>query len=272
MQSAGSIQTAGQPVGRACLAVAVILMFAGEIARGQGLEFGSPDQRAGRLPSPAAQAAGIDHRSRTRSTRICFCDDDAIAESGRAADVTGPDWKPDQDSRHWQYLVLHHSGTERGSVASIHADHRSRRDAQGRPWLGIGYHFVIGNGRGERDGEVIATFRWEQQIHGAHAGDALFNARGIGICLIGNFEHTRPTRRQLEAVRQLVAVLARRYAIPPQHIMGHQTIKPTACPGRHLPLSDLRRIAADSSAGQPGGEPPRRTDSRRPQPAAGIAE
>ena len=140
----------------------------------------------------------------------------------------------------WEYVVLHHSASESGSVQSIHEEHRRRKDAMGNSWLGIGYHFVIGNGQGMKDGAVEPTFRWEEQLHGAHSGDPLFNARGIGICLIGNFEKTPPSKAQLTAVKELVKTLAGRHQIVREKIIGHASVKATACPGKHFPLQDVR--------------------------------
>lgn len=139
------------------------------------------------------------------------------------------------------YVVIHHSGTDSGSVESIHRAHRQRKDAQGNPWLGIGYHFVIGNGSGMRDGEVQSTFRWNQQIHGAHSGSQVHNANGIGVCLIGNFEQDVPTNNQLQAVEKLISQLATRYNIPARLVIGHRHVKPTACPGKNFPLQDVIR-------------------------------
>jgi hypothetical protein len=140
----------------------------------------------------------------------------------------------------WEYVVVHHSASESGSVQSIHEEHRRRKDAMGNAWLGIGYHFVIGNGQGMKDGAVEPTFRWEEQLHGAHSGDPLFNARGIGICLIGNFEKTPPSKAQLTAVKELVKTLAGRHQIVRKKIIGHASVKATACPGKHFPLQDVR--------------------------------
>ena len=150
-------------------------------------------------------------------------------------------WSPESPERKWVYVVIHHSGTDSGSVESIHRAHRQRKDAQGNPWLGIGYHFVIGNGSGMNDGEVQSTFRWEQQIHGAHSGSQVHNANGIGICVIGNFEQDVPTKKQLQASEELISHLANRYHIPARLVIGHRDVKPTACPGKNFPLQDVIR-------------------------------
>ncbi len=137
-------------------------------------------------------------------------------------------------SRPWQYVVLHHSAAEAGSVESIDADHRTRKDASGNPWRGIGYHFVIGNGRGMRDGQVQSTFRWKDQTAGAHAGEARYNEEGIGICLIGNFQSEPPTEKQLDSLAQLLTQLQGDWQIPEERVITHGQVKATACPGRQF--------------------------------------
>lgn len=149
-------------------------------------------------------------------------------------------WKPDAELRDWNYLVLHHTASDTGSVESIHEEHLKRKDKKGNHWLGIGYHFVIGNGNGMGDGDVEPTFRWRQQLQGAHAGIADYNQHGIGIVLIGNFEKSPPTDAQAAAVKRLVGVLKREYGIASNKIIGHNDVKATECPGKLFPMSDVR--------------------------------
>lgn len=141
--------------------------------------------------------------------------------------------------RSWQSIVLHHSATAGGDVATIDAQHRARRDRQGKAWLGIGYHFVVGNGRRMADGQVEPTFRWKQQLAGAHAGDAQQNDRGIGICLIGDFDQAAPTPKQITAARELVRLLAAQFSIPRQRVLRHGDVQATLCPGRMFPWDEV---------------------------------
>lgn len=150
-------------------------------------------------------------------------------------------WPVDAVERQWRYIVIHHSATDSGSVESIHQEHSRRKDRAGNNWLGIGYHFVIGNGDGMKDGEISPTFRWKQQIHGAHSGSAIHNGLGIGICVIGNFEQKPPSSRQVAAVQHLLIRLTKRYRVTTKNIIGHNAVKNTACPGRYFPLNALRR-------------------------------
>ncbi|MFV0444077.1 MAG: N-acetylmuramoyl-L-alanine amidase [Planctomycetaceae bacterium] len=145
-----------------------------------------------------------------------------------------------REERSWKFIVLHHSAAENGSVETIDTAHRQRLDANGVPWRGIGYHFVIGNGHGMDDGEIRSTFRWREQCEGAHAGVTQFNQHGIGICLIGNFEERNPTPAQLMSLMRLVQVLRQEYGIEDTAILAHRDIKPTACPGGQFPLARIR--------------------------------
>lgn len=153
-------------------------------------------------------------------------------------------WKPDAATRDWQYIVLHHTATDSGDVQSIHESHLKNKDKSGKHWLGIGYHFVIGNGNGMGDGEIEPTFRWKEQMHGAHAGVGEYNQQGIGVVLIGNFEDHPPTTAQLAAVKHLVGSLAAQYQITGERIIGHGDVKATECPGKLFPLSEVRESLA----------------------------
>lgn len=137
--------------------------------------------------------------------------------------------------RDWNYIVIHHSGTDGGSEASFDRYHREVRG-----WDGVGYDFVIGNGRGSPDGLVEVTFRWEQQRTGAHAGGVrgnVYNREGVGICVVGNFDEAEPTARQMEALVALVNYLQQRCAIPTQNILTHRHAREgaTRCPGSEFP-------------------------------------
>ncbi len=193
----------------------------------------------------AADERTSEHCDCTRTGQVVMALRSPLVSLNRSAtqSVSGVGflWKPATVEHNWVYVVIHHSATDSGSVESIHTEHRRRTDGLGNPWLGIGYHFVIGNGSGMEDGKVEATFRWKQQIHGAHSGSAVHNANGVGICLIGNFQNQQPTTKQLKAVTKLVTQLSDRYQIPARLVIGHNTVKPTACPGKHFPLQDVIR-------------------------------
>jgi N-acetyl-anhydromuramyl-L-alanine amidase AmpD len=112
----------------------------------------------------------------------------------------------------------------------------------------VGYDFVIGNGVDSADGLVEVTYRWRNQQTGAHCGGTggnWANEDGIGICLVGNFNKTSPTSRQMQALVKLVRFLQARYKIPTSRIYGHGTTpgaRVTDCPGKRFPMSTLKSM------------------------------
>jgi hypothetical protein len=185
------------------------------------VEMNPPVTAPNSIPAPTAQLDGID-----------------IAEPIQDH-LT---WKPSAPVHEWKFIVLHHTASQSGSVESINRAHLQRKDAQGNPWKGIGYHFVIGNGQGMGDGEIQPTFRWNDQMTGAHAGQKLYNEGGIGVCLVGNFEENPPSKAQLRAVRQLVGQLKNEYDITTDRVLGHHMIKTTACPGKLFPFQEIATV------------------------------
>lgn len=155
-------------------------------------------------------------------------------------------WIPPRHlERKWTAIVLHHSGTDMGSTALFDKSHR-----QGNGWDGVGYDFVIGNGRGSNDGDVEVTFRWRRQKTGAHCKTGASNwanREAVGICLVGNFNKTAPTKRQMQSLVKVVHFLQRRYNIPTSRIYGHKSTpgaRVTECPGKNFPMARLKRMLA----------------------------
>ena len=186
--------------------------------------FGSP--RAGR--QPVLEPMEPVHREPSRQPS---------GSAGRSSAI----WRPPGRERAWRFIVLHHSATPTGSAAEFDRLHRARG------WDELGYHFVIDNGYGGPNGLVEIGSRWYKQKHGAHckvAHHPEYNDYGVGICLVGNFDNTRPTAAQVASCARLVRYVKDRYAIPTRHIYGHKQLKPTHCPGYNFPYSDIfRRIA-----------------------------
>ena len=136
--------------------------------------------------------------------------------------------------REWKYVVIHHSASDSGNAAIFDKYHRENNH-----WNGLGYHFVIGNGHGSGDGQIEIGYRWIQQIDGAHASVHEYNHFGVGICLVGNFNTTNPTAKQMASLTTLVACLQKRCRIPSEKIILHKSVRETDCPGRHFPYDKL---------------------------------
>jgi N-acetyl-anhydromuramyl-L-alanine amidase AmpD len=137
--------------------------------------------------------------------------------------------------RPWKYVVLHHSATDQGNARRFDKHHREEKG-----WVnGLGYHFLIGNGNGSRDGQIEVGNRWNSQIDGAHAGKDEYNKHGVGICLIGNFENDYPTSLQISSLTYLINYLQERCNIPKNQVIMHRDFRKTACPGRLFPYNKV---------------------------------
>lgn len=160
-------------------------------------------------------------------------------------------WIPTVRANNWQWIVIHHSATPSGNAARFDREHKAKG------WDELGYHFVIDNGSGGGDGAVEVGPRWPKQKWGAHAktADNRFNDRGIGICLVGNFDVTRPTPAQMQSLAKLVAFLQRTYNIPSDRILGHGQTKATDCPGKNLSIAQVKRMAQQVLASSGGAAP-----------------
>lgn len=127
----------------------------------------------------------------------------------------------------WRTITVHHSATRYGNGKVFDRHHRMRGMG------GLFYHFLIGNGNGLGDGQIEVGWRWKRQRE-------VNRRRDIQICLVGNFMKQQVSPRQYQALKRLVAVLRRRYGITAP-VRRHCDIapRPTECPGRNFPYSEL---------------------------------
>lgn len=138
----------------------------------------------------------------------------------------------------WKRIVVHHSGIKYGNAAKYDAAHRRRGMHNG-----LAYHFLIGNGIDSGDGEIEIGPRWHKQLLGGHVKNYRTNLTAIGICLVGNFEETHPSRRQLDAFTQLMDWLRGEVVPRARKFAGHRELKgeQTICPGKNFPLAAMHR-------------------------------
>jgi len=142
-------------------------------------------------------------------------------------------------SGRWKYIVIHHSGTSMGTMKGMDRYHREERHMEN----GLAYHFVIGNGNGMKDGEIEAGARWTDQLDGGHLASEALNKKSVGICLVGNFDETAPTRKQMESLKALTRYLLVRCGLKASVVQTHQEINPisTRCPGKKFPTQTFLR-------------------------------
>ena len=120
------------------------------------------------------------------------------------------------DSHGWTSIVIQQSGTSEGSAATLGKLHE--RIGLG----GLGYHFVVGNGKGSPDGQIEAGFRWNRQLRGAFSfgvGGEAANRRAIGVCLVGDGRREAPTAEQVRELVWLVRQLQTKFNIPADRVV-----------------------------------------------------
>lgn len=111
----------------------------------------------------------------------------------------------------------------------------------------IAYHYLI-----LPNGKVVSGR--PERCEGSHARG--YNSY-LGIALVGNFSSrakggapARPTKAQLASLVRLCCYLRQKYSIPLQHIMPHNEVSKTECPGDGLNFSTvLAAISHESGAG-----------------------
>lgn len=127
------------------------------------------------------------------------------------------------------HITLHHQGEPfkpgtdpRQYLRNLQAWSRSAKQ-----WLDIPYHYVI-----DLDGRIYEGRKID------YAGDTNTEYDPMGHALIevvGNFEEVEPNQRQLDAVVNLMAMLAAKYKVPPERIASHRDhSSQTVCPGKNL--------------------------------------
>jgi len=155
-----------------------------------------------------------------------------------------PDYiKADAPFRPWRYILVHHSATKSGSMDAFSRYHRISKG-----WPRIGYHFVIGCGNGSGDGQIETTPTWRGQHEGIHTGLRLYNAKGIAVCLVGNFEEDGPTGAQMRSLAVLCRELAKRFDVPAKSILRHGDVQVTKCPGKNFPWNEFKEALNMESA------------------------
>ncbi|QQL44144.1 peptidoglycan recognition protein family protein [Sulfuriroseicoccus oceanibius] len=137
----------------------------------------------------------------------------------------------------WRGVVIHSSGEPAGSAAAFRYYHERVLGFD----EGMGYHFVIGNGRGAADGSVAVGSRWLEGKEGGAVRES--SVPRIDICLVGDFSEDPPTKAQMLALRELLAVLESRlgeFAL--DQVRGHDHVEYNRrpCPGPHFPIESVR--------------------------------
>ncbi|GAB3464678.1 hypothetical protein GCM10027321_28850 [Massilia terrae] len=127
------------------------------------------------------------------------------------------------------YITLHHQGEPfpQGKDPVQYLRNLQTWSRTTKHWLDIPYHYII-----DLDGKIYAG----RDIN--YAGDTNTEYDPMGHALIevvGNFEEVEPNQKQLDAVVDLMAMLAAKYKVPVDHIASHRDYSAqTVCPGKNL--------------------------------------
>ena len=126
-------------------------------------------------------------------------------------------------------ITLHHQGV---AFPRDRDPQQYLRDLQSwsrktKNWIDVPYHYVI-----DLDGRIYEgrNIRFSGDTNTSYdpAGHAL-------IEVVGNFEEVEPNTAQLDALVNLMTLLATRHHVPVEAIRGHRDVASgTECPGKNL--------------------------------------
>jgi hypothetical protein len=148
------------------------------------------------------------------------------------------------------HITLHHQGEpfKPGTDPQLYLRKLQTWSRNSKQWLDIPYHYVI-----DLDGRIYAA----RDI--AFAGDTNteYDPKGHALIeVVGNFEEVEPNQQQLDAVVDLMAMLAAKYKVPVERIQSHRDHSDkTVCPGANLyryVQSGYFRDKVAQRLGQPG--------------------
>lgn len=124
-----------------------------------------------------------------------------------------------QKQKNPEIIIIHNSGDDKDTVASVVHYHRSK-------WADVGYNWLIAGG-------AINVGRSEMFV-GAHSRGA--NDGSVGICVVGNYMAKLPKKEDIEALVRILAIECFAQNLPVSKIIGHSDVKgaSTDCPGTML--------------------------------------
>lgn len=165
----------------------------------------------------------------------------------------------------WTHAVIHHSFTgdstlpDSVAIRRFHTSYREygniitpeeyfEKNEKGlpglsRPWRDIGYHWVV-----ERlsDGRPWVLQGRSMMNAGAHCPQEGMNRKGIGICIVGNFDEAPPPEDIFEKAADHTAWLCRMYRIPVENIGAHRDYASyKSCPGTKFDMGYFKERVAD---------------------------
>lgn len=119
-------------------------------------------------------------------------------------------------------IILHHAESKSCTADDIHSWHLKKG------WSGIGYHFFV-----RKDGSIYRGR--PEEVVGSHAKGS--NSDSIGICFEGSYMTETMGQTQINAGRELVSYLKKKYGI--SKVQKHKDVCSTNCPGTNFPFDQI---------------------------------
>ena len=115
--------------------------------------------------------------------------------------------KVTQSRERWSSIEIYYSGSRAGNIEQL-ASLNGLAGPQD-----INCHFVVCNGLGGSDGQVLATEKWQRQWSIMPGRTWYGSIRTIRICVIADDENPLPTNLQIKRTQALVEALCRKFEI-----------------------------------------------------------
>ena len=135
------------------------------------------------------------------------------------------------------FIIIHHSQRKIDSPNLIKKRHLARG------WEDVGYHYLIGNkSKLTKDGKLYKGR--SEKFQGAHAFK--YNKKSLGICLIGNFDKTKPSKKQIQTLIKFLKEKMKKHKIPIKNILGHRELPEVvkSCPGKFMDMNLIRKAVS----------------------------
>jgi hypothetical protein len=117
-----------------------------------------------------------------------------------------------QSTSRWNCIEIYFSRTKAGNIEQLASLAGYTSSDQ------IDCHFVICNGLGGTDGEILSTKKWQRQWSVIPSRDWYGTPQTLRICVVGDGEETPASNAQIRRVEALVEKLSRRFRIEAESV------------------------------------------------------
>jgi len=117
-----------------------------------------------------------------------------------------------QSPNRWDRIEIHFSDTKDGNIQRL-----ALLEGLANP-KDANFHFCLCNGLGGRDGQILATDKWQRQRSAIPGGGWYGNSRTIRICVIADGKTARVTDNQMKRLQVLIEALCKEYSISPKAV------------------------------------------------------